>query len=131
MDEDTLMDHWRSPVAKGRPTFTPTHSGQALNAGCGDVLSLDFRMVDGRMVSAAFDGKGCVLSQAGGSLLVEWLNESQPTEEWLQAFRGLSLKAQQEFMTTFYGDAPIPVRWGCCLLPARALLDAKPVTVVE
>ena len=131
MNEDDILDHWNSPVAKGPLTFKPTHHGEAVNTGCGDVLTIDFRLVAGSMDSVGFNGKGCVLSQAGASMLVEWLAENRPGEDWLTAFRGLSVKALQEFMRTFYGGDPIPVRWACCLLPARALSNVKPLTVVE
>jgi NifU-like protein involved in Fe-S cluster formation len=126
MDEDRIMDHWSNPINKGL-TFMPTHSGAALNPGCGDTLRLDFRAVSGIMEGIGFDGKGCVMSMAGGSLLVEWLLKTeQRSEEWiLDAPKAWTPEEMRTLVKTLYGGLPIPVRIGCVMLPILALRNVQ------
>jgi NifU-like protein involved in Fe-S cluster formation len=132
MNEDKIMDHWQSPVGKGLGRFAPTHSGFAENPGCGDTIRIDIRMVDGKMECVAFDGKGCVLSQAGGSMLAEWLAYNPQCIDLVLGMDKIFVQeSRMKFVEALYGGRPIPVRWGCCLLPLKALLNAEPVAVVE
>lgn len=126
MNEELVIDHWQNPVGKG-PLPGATHSGFAINPGCGDTLRLDFRLVDGIMEGAGFDGKGCVMSLAGGSLLVEWLREQRPTAEWLVSRKLLTPDEMREVVRTLYGGLPIPVRMGCVMLPLLALQNAHSI----
>jgi len=131
MDQDKVMDHWSNPVNKG-PLAGATHAGFAVNPGCGDTLRIDFRLVTGIMEAVGFDGKGCVMSLAGGSMLVEWLQEQKVREDWLLTMpKLLTPDEEQSIVKTIYGGLPIPVRWGCAFLPLRALQNVKPLTMVE
>lgn len=81
-DADTsgLLAHAESCTRRGR-LDAPTLSGSLRNALCGDVVRLDLLLDDGgRIVQVRFDGRGCVISQAGASILCAAI-EGRPVEE--------------------------------------------------
>jgi len=64
-----LMDHYRHPRNRGRienPDFT---SGMH-NPSCGDSICVEGRIVHDRLVQVAFEGAGCVISQAAASMFL-------------------------------------------------------------
>lgn len=67
---ENIMDHYRNPRYKGR-LDAPTVSHEELNPLCGDLIHIDLRIDDGKLVDARFDGHGCAISQATASLLME------------------------------------------------------------
>lgn len=69
---DHILDHAENPRCVGRIS-TPTHSGIYHNHSCGDELTLDIKLIDGKIVTLRWEGEGCVISQAAASLLSEQL----------------------------------------------------------
>jgi nitrogen fixation protein NifU and related proteins len=72
--QDTLLDHYRFPRHKGKlvqPDFT---SGQH-NPSCGDQVSFEAKLANGLISEIAFDGVGCVISQATSSMLAELVKD--------------------------------------------------------
>ena len=67
---ENIMDHYRNPRYKGR-LDAPTVSHEELNPLCGDLIHIELRIEDGKLVDARFDGHGCAISQAAASLLLE------------------------------------------------------------
>jgi nitrogen fixation NifU-like protein len=44
------------------------------NPGCGDLITIYLKVgTDGRIEKASFEGEGCTISQAGGSIIVEMI----------------------------------------------------------
>jgi len=109
-----ILDHYRAPRNKG-PLPDATHEGKAVNPLCGDEMVLRLRVEEGRIVDARFEGVGCAVSQAAGSVLTEtW--RGQRTEEAVAWGLPEVLEAL---------DAPVsPARERCALLPVEALRDA-------
>jgi len=68
---ELIIDRYRNPQFKG--TLDPHDiSFEDDNPLCGDHIRIDLRLDgDDRVVEAAFDGKGCAISQASADLLVE------------------------------------------------------------
>lgn len=60
-------------------------SAEGLNPVCGDAITLFLSEKDGRK-QLHFDGKGCMLSLASASILME-LAAQKPEEEWLSLSR--------------------------------------------
>ncbi len=70
MYQEELMDHYRRPRHRGRLKDPDFDTGQ-YNPSCGDVISIQGIISDGLLKSIAFEGKGCVISQASASLLCQ------------------------------------------------------------
>ena len=68
---ELIIDRYRNPQFKG--SLDPHDiSFEDDNPLCGDHIRIDLRLDgDDRVVEAAFDGKGCAISQASADLLVE------------------------------------------------------------
>ena len=49
----------------------PCCSGRETNPMCGDSVTIDLRIEDGRVTDASHDVKGCILVQAAASLICE------------------------------------------------------------
>jgi NifU-like protein involved in Fe-S cluster formation len=67
-----LDDHFRAPRAAGR-IEGPTHRGKAEHPACGDVLEVELRVADGRVVDAGFMAHACSSVIAVASLAVDAL----------------------------------------------------------
>ena len=65
-----ILDHYRNPRRAGRLT-TPTAHADGTNPLCGDEVSLDLEVTDGRVTAAALTGRGCSISQASGSMMAD------------------------------------------------------------
>lgn len=74
-----LMDYHRHPRCAGA-CESPTHTGEAVNPACGDIVKLGFEVADGVIRQARASGAGCAVSQAAASLLAERLEGIPLTE---------------------------------------------------
>jgi len=70
MYQERLMDHYRHPRNKG-VIKDPHFSSGVHNPSCGDAISITGLVENGVITAIAFDGFGCVISQAAASLLTE------------------------------------------------------------
>lgn len=109
--QEELTDHYTNPRNRGtlhNPDFT---SGMH-NPSCGDSVSIQGCVEDGILLAIAFEGKGCVISQATASMLTEYA-------------KGKSLAQLKElnadFMRSLIGMPLGPTRLKCALLPLEAL----------
>lgn len=68
-----LLDHFQNPRNKGRMDDADVQLGGG-NPGCGDLITMYIKVGDdGRIEKASFEGKGCTISQAGGSIISEMI----------------------------------------------------------
>ena len=69
--QEVILDHGRNPRNYGKPDEA-NHRADGRNPLCGDRISV-YLDVDGEGVvrNAAFDGRGCAISQASASLMTE------------------------------------------------------------
>lgn len=70
MYQEELMDHYRRPRHRGRLEDPNFDTGQ-YNPSCGDVIAMQGIIRGGILEAVAFEGKGCVISQASASLLCQ------------------------------------------------------------
>ena len=75
---EIIQDAYRHPRHRGA-LEDATHSYEDENPLCGDMLRIELRVEDGRIVEARFDGRGCAISQASAELLLDRL-QGQPVE---------------------------------------------------
>ncbi len=108
---ENILDHYRYPRNKG-------HLEQAdvtyhdHNPFCGDEITIELNIEDGRVVQAAFDGRGCAISQASASMMTEEIVGK--TLEELRAWT-------KDDILDLLGIEIGPVRLKCALLPLKAL----------
>lgn len=50
------------------------------NPGCGDLITMYLKIEDGKIEDVSFEGEGCTISQAGGSIIAEMI-EGMSLEE--------------------------------------------------
>ncbi len=67
---ETILDHYRNPRNKG--TLDPADfTYEDTNPLCGDEIRVDVRVDGDRVSEIRFSGRGCAISQAAASILME------------------------------------------------------------
>jgi nitrogen fixation protein NifU and related proteins len=70
---EIILDHYEHPRNKGRMEEADLQLGGG-NPGCGDLITMYLKIDDaGRIERASFEGEGCTISQAGGSIVSEMI----------------------------------------------------------
>ena len=68
---ENIVDHYEHPRNKGRLDDADVQLGGG-NPGCGDLITVYVKVGDGDRVEAvSFEGEGCTISQAGGSIVTD------------------------------------------------------------
>ena len=90
-----LIDHFEHPRHVGQLT-DPDAAAKVENPACGDVMTLELRIADGRITEARYQVKGCVAAIGCGSALTELIEgktideaRGQCREELVAAVGGL------------------------------------------
>ncbi len=109
--QDLLMDHFKNPRHHGTLEKAAFTSGQ-MNPSCGDDISVCGNIKDNVLVEARFEGKGCVISQAAASLLLEHTLGKQIDE---------ILKMGPQDMLALLNVKLGPMRMHCAMLSLIAL----------
>jgi nitrogen fixation protein NifU and related proteins len=66
-----ILDHHQHPRNKGRMPDADVQLGGG-NPGCGDLITVYLKVGEGeRIERVSFEGEGCTISQAGGSIVAE------------------------------------------------------------
>ncbi|MEY2840861.1 MAG: hypothetical protein RLY74_2 [Actinomycetota bacterium] len=131
--QEVILDHYKRPKNKGlRPnSMVQVHH---VNTSCGDEITLNLSLRDGRVSDLSWDGVGCSISQASASVMSELLKGKTRLEasellgefqEMLQS-KGLIQgdESRLEDGVAFAGVAKFPARVKCALLAWMAYKDA-------
>ena len=119
MYTERLLDHYRRPRNKGS-LDQPAFKGEVLaareyNPLCGDEVTIQVLVEEGRLAEVRFEGRGCALCMGAASILTE-------------AVRGRSLEELASFGREEYleelGSTIRPARVQCALLPWMAFRHA-------
>lgn len=106
-----LIDHYRYPKHRGT-LVAPDFCSESYNPSCGDRISWQGHIAQSVITAIAFEGAGCVISQATASMLA-------------QLSLGKSLDNVSEFtketMLVLVGIELGPTRLKCALLPLETL----------
>ena len=114
MYTERLLEHYRQPRNKGH-LEQPDLAAEEYNPLCGDRVSVEARVEDGRIVEVRFDGRGCALCLGAASILTELLQGRR-----LDELKGLG---KDEFLAEL--ESPIrAARLKCALLPWLAFRHA-------
>lgn len=70
---EIILDHYENPRHKHRMEDASVQLGGG-NPGCGDLITVYLKINDdGVIEEASFEGEGCTISQAGGSIITEMI----------------------------------------------------------
>jgi nitrogen fixation NifU-like protein len=122
-----VQDHYRRPRQVGRLDAPPAWYGSAVNAACGDEISLWVQPED---LEIKFIGQGCAISQASASLMAsklrgKSLEEMQSLREGFVAqMRGLASSVPMGDLALFAQLLKFPARVACTLVAWYALEQA-------
>lgn len=111
--QEMLMDHYRHP--RNRGSLEDADFSSAIhNPSCGDTVQFEGRVQNESVVTIAFQGKGCVISQGIASMLTEKLAGKAKKE---------ILSLDKDFVLDMLGMQLGPTRLKCALLPLQALQE--------
>ena len=111
---DHILDHFQHPRHKGRMEAADIQLGGG-NPGCGDLITMYLKVDGDRITEIAFEGEGCTISQAGGSIIAELA-----TGMTLDEVRELGVDTMKDEM----GDDIVKSRVRCATLALGTLQAA-------
>ncbi len=76
---DLIMDHYENPRNAGEMA-DPDVKQTANNPGCGDKITVYLKIKEGKVKDIKFEIEGCIVSQAGTSIISEFVKD-RPVEE--------------------------------------------------
>ena len=103
---DHILDHYKHPRNHGVLEDADV-SAEGMNPLCGDELTIDLKISDGRIDQIRFHGRGCSISQAATSMLTE-IAVGKTVEE--------AAALTKDDVTQELGIPLSPVRLKCALL---------------
>jgi len=157
MYQQVILDHAKKPhgrvsalgtveggqVGSAAIVHAEAHSGLAkaeshqVNPTCGDEITLEIQVNDGKVQELSWQGQGCSISQASASVMTdivtgESLTEAKRAEQLFHQLmnsrgKGLADEAAEEVLgdaVAFTGTSQYPARIKCALLGWMALRDA-------
>ena len=135
--QNVILEHNRSP-RNYRAMPDANREAQGHNPLCGDQVTVQLRVEDGRIQDAAFQGSGCALSRASASLMTAAIKGQTPEavarlfERFHRLVTGQSDADGPETLgklAVFSGVSEYPSRVKCVSLPwhtMKAALDRSP-----
>jgi nitrogen fixation NifU-like protein len=139
--QTTILDHNRRPRNFRRIEGAGRHA-EGYNPLCGDKISVEVEIEDGRVKDAAFQGQGCAISTASASLMTEAVKGRSVAEalELFGRFHELLTGGPADEpdaeklgkLAVFSGVREFPVRVKCATLAwhtLRAAIEGRAETV--
>ena len=128
--KEVILDHYKNPRNK-RPLPGAEVSCSANNPLCGDEITVNAHLADGRIAEVTFQGSGCSISQASASMLTEavtgkTIEEAQHlAADVRRMLAGDVEPTEEEFgdLVALKGVVKYPVRIKCAVLSWDVLQD--------
>lgn len=131
--QEVILDHYKRPKNKALRS-NPMVQVHHVNTSCGDEITLNLSMKNGKISDLSWEGVGCSISQASASVMSELLLEKSREEaldllgefqEMLQSKGSISGNEDRlQDGVAFAGVAKFPARVKCALLAWMAFKDA-------
>ncbi len=130
--QEVVLDHGRRPRNFG-PLEGATHRAEGLNPLCGDHVTVYAKVEEGIVRDARFEGNGCAISKASGSVMTGVVKGKSPAEidAVFERFHRLVTEgpaggdeADLGKLAVFGGVHEYPARVKCASLPWHALRAA-------
>jgi nitrogen fixation NifU-like protein len=124
-----IMDHYQRPRNKGRIEEGAV-TVDLNNPTCGDRISLQLRIEDGKIIEAKFLGEGCSISLASASMMTESVKglTVEQALELVDLFSRMMQGEEIDFdkfpledVEALQGVSKFPARIKCALLAWKAL----------
>ena len=112
--KENILELYKFPHNFGKLS-NPTHTKRIFNPLCGDDITIELIIKDDKVEDIKFNGKGCAISMAAGSLLTDKVKG-----EDIESAKKIPGKEVLEMLNIPIG----PVRMRCALLPLEALQGA-------
>ena len=109
-----ILELYKNPENYGE-LKNPTHEKTEYNSNCGDEVTMQLSVKNGKIQDVKFHGSGCVISMVSSSLLTNKAKEMN--------IEGL-LKLSKEDVMKLLKIKLNPARIKCALLPLQALKGA-------
>ena len=119
------------------PVEGATHSLEGVNPSCGDDITLQLRVKDGKIEDAGFIGSGCAISQASADIMLDMIigrsvdEAKDQAETFLKMIKGEATDADIEKLEeagALQDISHMPARVKCAVLgwhTMEKLLDHK------
>lgn len=129
--QELVLEHKRAPRNFGHLS-APTHQARGTNPSCGDDLSVELAIADGKLADIRFHGQGCAICIASASMMSEAVKgqDLAAAERLQQHFRAV-LTGQEDAegaplgkLVSLAGVRRYPSRIKCALLGWHALMHA-------
>lgn len=111
---EIILEEYKHPKNKGKLENATCSCGKK-NPTCGDEITVDLLLSDGKISDVAFDGVGCAISQASASLFTEHIKGMTVAE--------VEKMDEQEILKLLGIDLN-PMRMKCAVLVMRAVSGA-------
>lgn len=128
--QQIILDHNAKPK-NYKKLENCTHQAEGYNPLCGDKISIYLILEDDIITDISFQGDGCAISKASGSMLTEEL-KGKSTEEALDIFDDMRKMFLEDTeiegkLSVFAGVKQYPMRVKCVTMAWHTLKDALKV----
>ena len=111
---ENIIDLYKNPLNRGE-IKSPSVSYRAHSPVCGDDITVDLKIKNGKIIDVKHRGVGCAISQAAVSLITEEVKNKRIIEV---------MKIKPEHVVKLLGIELGPVRLKCALLGLEAIQKA-------
>jgi nitrogen fixation NifU-like protein len=121
------MDHYKNPRNRGRFEDSESVTIDLNNPTCGDKISLQMKVRDGKVQDAKFIGEGCSISLSSASMMTDaikgkTLDEAlNMAESFSSLMKGEHPEFEYEDIEALSGVSKFPARIKCATLAWNAL----------
>jgi nitrogen fixation NifU-like protein len=132
--QEVILDHYRTPLHRGLSAEKDIQVHHN-NPSCGDEITLNLIMRNGKVVDISWDGVGCSISMASASVMSDLLNGKSYSQAMvifdsfmdLMQSKGQGVVKEEllEDGVAFAGVSKFPARIKCALLGWMAFKDAS------
>lgn len=121
-----IMDHYKNPRNRGQFDDNSVSIDLA-NPTCGDKITLQLKVTDGKVTDARFQGEGCSISMSSASMMTEAVKGKtyeealQLAENFSSMMKGAACEFEYEDLEALSGVNKFPARIKCATLAWNAL----------
>lgn len=124
-----IMDHYKNPRNKGLVEGTEYKTVHIKNPTCGDDITVQSKVVDGKVIDVKHDGTGCSICCSSASVMSETLIGKTKVEALNVAENYLNMLANKEYnedvdleeAVVYSGVRKFPARVKCASIAWKAL----------
>ncbi|MFS0837296.1 Fe-S cluster assembly sulfur transfer protein SufU [Paenibacillus sp. 1P03SA] len=122
-----IMDHYKTPRNRGSFDDSEAVSINLNNPTCGDRITLQMQVEDGKVKAAKYVGEGCSISMSSASMMTDavkgkTLEEAlEMAENFSKLMKGEDVEFEYEDIEALSGVNKFPARIKCATLAWNAL----------